>query len=502
MSKIASLYAIILVLLLVHCAPCMAQPSSSTVQTLRRSTVKVESGNKVSTGFLWHKANWVVTTLHSIENEDKITITLVDQVKSARVLKILKRFDLALLELESAVDLPVLRAADAIPGVNTNLYVLGYNGKGNLSNVIDRSLRLGYNSNGKLKGLLSNTLRTELNTCKSPDPEIDILYFDGSLLPGFSGAPIVDNSGILIGIADGGLENGAQSISWGIAASNLSNLSTSEDVFTTGLCSIQSEKVKFSSENLQDSDVDYISFDRYKFIKIKTRTIEEMKATVDDPLGLQQLINSFSLTNNVNYLSFTYDIYMDVATGATICVPEGTELVVENGLLVGGVPDGDVVYVARPSYVYGNEEDWTRFQNASVDFENRIIAYSNMNLQYWQDPEYSYTSPVFKPNGIVVNRKAFQGYGMDNFGNYYPQTYLYETHIGSKETYLGMAVVNLDSTNEMINLLTSCVFTGQCISDAGFGDCSLICEKYKQFSQLVLGVHMGGFSNSSYSNQK
>ncbi len=173
----------------------------------------------------------------------------------------------------------MLHSDDAVPGVNSNLYVLGYNGEGNLSNIIDRSLRLGYNSNGKLKGLLSTTLRTELNTCKSPDPEIDILYFDGSLLPGFSGAPIVDNSGVLVGIADGGLENGAQSISWGIAASNLSNLSTSEDIFTNGLCSVQAEKVKFSSENLQDADVDYIAFDSFKFIKIKTRTIEEMQVS-------------------------------------------------------------------------------------------------------------------------------------------------------------------------------------------------------------------------------
>ncbi len=498
MNKIASLYGIIMVFFLVYGAPCIAQPSGSTVHTLRRSTVKVESGNKVGTGFLWNKAHWVVTTLHSIENKDNITITLVDQVKSARVLKVLKRFDLALLELESEVDLPVLRTADAIPGVNSNLYVLGYNGKGNLSNIIDRSLRLGYNSNGKLKGLLSTSLRTELNTCKSPDPEIDILYFDGSLLPGFSGAPIVDSSGALVGIADGGLENGAQSISWGIAALNLSNLSTSDDVFTTGLCSVQAEKVKFSSENLQDSDVDYIPFESFKFIKIKTRTIEEMQATVDDPLGLQQLINSFSMTNNVDYLSFTYDIYMDVATGATICLPEGMELQIQNGLLVGRSPNSDLAYIAWPSKVSGSTADWTRFQNPSVQFENSIISYSNMNLQYQQDYNYSYRTPISQPNGIMVNRKAFYGYGQDNFGNYGPRTYLFETHIGVQNTYLGMAVVNLNNTQAMINLLNTCVYSGQCIDPSGFEECSSICENYKQFSQLVLGVHMGGFSNIAY----
>ena len=498
MSNRHRLYAILLIGFLANASFCIAQPSGTTVQSLRKSTVKVESGNKVGTGFLWNKANWVVTTLHTLENEDKITVTLVDKVRSAKVIKVLKRFDLALLEMESAVDLPVLCEVETIPDVNSNLYVLGYNGKGNLSNIIDRSLRLGYNSDGKLKGLLSKTLQTELNTCKSPDPEIDILYFDGSLLPGFSGAPIVDNSGDLVGIADGGLENGAQSISWGISASNLLTLSNSQDVFTNALCSTQAERVKFSSENLQESDVDYIALDAFKFIKIKTRTIEEMQATVDDPLGLQQLINSFSLTNNVNYLTYTYDIYLDVATGATLCVPEGMELAMENGLLVGRSPNSALSYIAWPSTLSGNAMDQSRFQNPSVQFENSIINYSQMYLQYQQDTNFSYRTPIQKPNGIMVNRKAFYGYGQDNYGNYGPVSYLFETHIGVQNTYLGMAVVNLNNTQEMINMLNTCVYSGECINASGFQDCDFICENYIAFSQLVLGVHMGGFSNIAY----
>ena len=487
-------------LLLISSTYLSAQLSGDAITQLRKSTVRIKSGNKVSTGFLWKNNNWVVTTLHSIDEASNIRVTLVNQARTAKVVKVLKRYDLALLELDQPVDLPILTNSQSSAAVNSQLYVLGYNGKGNLSNIIDRSIRLGYNHSGKLNGLLSKKLTRELNTCKSPDPEIDILYFDGSLLPGFSGAPIVNNAGKLVGIADGGLEEGAQSISWGIEGRFLNNLVASSEQFQGQACSVQSRTIKFSTENLQDDlNIDYVSFKGYKFIKTKTRTIAQMQNTVDDPLGLNQLINGFALSNNLNYANFAYDIYTDINSGATFCVPEGVKPEVRYDLLVAQEPGSEFAYIVWVNKAINNGIDRnTQHQNSSLVFEQKLVNFIGMNLTYQADVNFSYAQPVFKPNGLIVNRKAYYGYQVNAFGAYYPQSFLFETHVVFGDTYLGMAAVHLKNDQNYQSNLNSCVFSGQCIGTSAFNQCNDVCQKYKTFSQLSLGVHMGGFSNIGY----
>lgn len=479
---------------------CASQPSESTVKELRKSTVKVRSGTKSSTGFIWKNPRWIVTTLHTIENTNDIQITFDGDVGNAKVIKVLKKYDLALLELEKEPNFPVLNVSASTPSLNSTLYVLGYNGEGNFGNVIDRTLRLGYNASGKLEGLLPKQVRKDLSNCKSPDPVIEILYFEGSLLPGFSGSPIVDNSGSLVGIADGGLENGAQSISWGISASQLEKLASSFDPVEKSACGSLASSVKFSSEDIQDEKrLEYVNYEGYQFVKVKTRTIAEMQSTIDDPIGLQQLISAFSLSNNVDYLSFKYDIYLDASSGATLCLPEGLTLHEEDGVLYAAYPDSSMAYVAWPHRVSGSRNDAMRFQEASEQFDTFLIT-DNIPLVYQPDVSYSYLMPQFYENGFAVNRKAFRGYAVDYYGNYIPQTYFYQTHIGFGDTYLGMAVKHFESTQEVLNLLQNCVFSGQCLGNSSYADCDLICENYNQFAKLALGVHMGGFSNVSYEN--
>lgn len=55
----------------------------------------------------------------------------------------------------------------------------------------------------------------------SPAPGIDILYIDGSLVPGHSGAPILDQRNNVVGIANGGILGGAAGISWAIPVNDL-----------------------------------------------------------------------------------------------------------------------------------------------------------------------------------------------------------------------------------------------------------------------------------------
>lgn len=482
-----------------------AQPSTSTIKNLQSAIVRVQSGDKIGTGFLWKNNNWVVTTLHLIDDHSQIEITLANDVKGAKVIKVLKEHDLVLLELESASSqLTIISDMNTSLGLNTNLYTMGYNGKGNLNTIIDRTLRLGYNSNGTLEGLLPKTVKDALNLCKRPNPSIEILYLDGTLLPGFSGAPIVDTNGSLVGIADGGLEEGSSSISWGIKANKLNTLLGSSEAFPHNLnCGGAASNVSFASENLlEESHVDFIKYKEFKFIKTKVRTIQEMMYTIDDPLGLQQLINGFAMYNNTNYLQFNYDIYEDLYSGMTFCVPIGTELEIINGMIIGRFRDADFKLVIYPDHIpYLNQNPSIRYASSASEFQQKIVAIDGGNLTYQKDFEWSYsTGPIIRNDGIKVNREAYRGYTVEvnTFGQQYviPRTYSFQTHIGRGNYYMGAAALNMSSTTEDANNLSYCISSGQCQSQNKSSICEKLCSDYRLFSQLVLGVHMGGFSNN------
>lgn len=377
---------------------------------------------------------------------------------------------------------------------------MGYNGKGNLNTIIDRTLRLGFNSNGKLEGLLSKTIKDALTICKRPNPSIEILYLDGSLLPGFSGSPIIDNNGKLVGIADGGLEEGSSSISWGIKAGKLNTLLGSKESFPKSITCGIGTKSTFSSENLlEETNVQFIEYKQFKFIKTKTRTIQEMMQTIDDPEGLKQLISSYSMYNNTNYSQFKYDIYEDLYSGMTFCVPQGTKLKVINNLIIGDFKNTDFKLIIYPDYIkHLDPNPLLRYTTSAQTFQQTIIALDGGHLTYNKDFNMSYKNgPIIRYDGIKVNREAYRGFTpiKNSFGqviNSIPKSYSFQTHIGRENYYMGAAALNMNSTLEDINNLNYCLNTGNC----GPPTCENICNEYELFSQLVLGVHMGGFSNN------
>lgn len=504
MNNYRKKYILFVLFLISNIIHAVSQPSGAKITEMQKAIVRVQSGNRIGSGFLWKNNNWVITTLHIIENQNNIEVTLANAVKSARVIKVLKEYDLVLLELDSPADaLTTLSEINSNPGINSSLYTLGYNGKGNLNSIIDRTLRLGYNSNGKLEGLLPKKVRDALNICKRPNPAIEILYLEGSLLPGFSGSPIVDNSGRIVGVADGGLEEGASSISWGIKSQSLDLLLNSNEAFPDFVSCGDGQVVSFSSENLLEKEkVDYIAFKNFKFIKTKVRTVQEMMYTVDDPAGLQQIVNAYSMYNNINYLQFRYDIYEDVNSGITFCVPEGITLKIENDLIVGSFEGNDFKIIFWPAFIeYPNPNQYMRYATSSSQFQQKIVMMDGSNLTYQKDQNLSYMwGPVIKPDGTKLNREAYRGYYVTNdmYGqaSYVPATYSFQAHAGKGNYYFGAAALNMNSTYEEMTAISSCVETGQCMIQNTSGYCKNICDRFRLFSQLVIGVHMGGFSNS------
>jgi hypothetical protein len=106
-------------------------------------------------------------------------------------------------------------------------------------NVIGRPLNLPANLPTELKlrrpqivalrDLVPPNLAEKLLDRRSPDPDQDVVSISDTLLPGHSGAPILDSQNRVLGVANGGLEGGFAEICWAIpwAKVNLVDAQTS-----------------------------------------------------------------------------------------------------------------------------------------------------------------------------------------------------------------------------------------------------------------------------------
>ncbi|NQY35241.1 MAG: trypsin-like peptidase domain-containing protein [Alteromonadaceae bacterium] len=198
---------------------------------LSQSTVRILIKNKqgvtsAATGFLWQTNTQVVTSLHVLSNDpnSKIIVEFGRKKRLATVKAVLPYADLVLLEIKNPVAewKPLLEFNAIKPKYKAEVSALGFN-QGSIG-MSTRELRKGFVTPEMLQVLLPpDSLKNILRHSKL-NVTLPIYYLDGSLLPGYSGSPIVNSQGQLIGIGDGGLENGASSVSWVIPASNLDAL--------------------------------------------------------------------------------------------------------------------------------------------------------------------------------------------------------------------------------------------------------------------------------------
>ena len=211
------------------------------------------------------------------------------------------------------------------PKVGAKIFALGYNSGATGSTT--RELKKGYGQKETLESILPHKDKKAIENFKMPDVNLDIYYLDGSLLPGFSGSPVVNESGKLIGIGDGGLEKGASNVSWVIPAKYLDDLTMSTT--TTLPSGLNKAGQLFSAEVNAPDTYEEINYEGYTFVKTKTRTLKQMKETSDDPEGLTRCLKFFErYEDHFDLDKFQFDIYEDINHGVIIVLPQGTKLTV------------------------------------------------------------------------------------------------------------------------------------------------------------------------------
>jgi hypothetical protein len=415
-----------------------AQNAFADVKTEVAKTIVRVHSESYATGFFWGNGSTIVTTLHAIKNKNSIDVFVpaLRDWRKASVLKVYKKSDLVLLRIDNYISPAYIAARYAArPPIDLKVFTVGYN-EGTVA-YIDRDFQTGLLQGNTLDDLLPASAKPGIRDLGFPSLSTEIVYLKGQLLHGLSGSPVVDLQGKLVGVADGGLENGAAGISWCIHASSINNLENSLEDFPV----LNRIKVStlFSANETPDEVKKYITYKQYKIQKVKTRNFLQLNRTggytTMDDVGLGQLLTSFQ-SIGVDYSSFNFDIYLEETTGATFVVPAGLALRQENGFLV--ATSGTGLFQLKISI-----QPFVNVQTTSEQFEFSIMPGLNLYnpyASYWApDSRWTYVMPVPRPDGMLVRRKAF-------FSNYY-QMYIFEALVAKGYTFLGTCVEQYHTVN-------------------------------------------------------
>ncbi|PCJ15069.1 MAG: hypothetical protein COB04_13895 [Gammaproteobacteria bacterium] len=402
--------------------------SQSTVRILIKQRSQIISA---ATGFVWQKPNQIVTSLHVMNDQPgtKIIIEFEKKKRLATVKSVLAGADLVLLEVKRPIEgwVPLHRYNAEKPKYKTDISALGFN-KG-ATGMSTRELKKGYVKPETLEVLLPPHALHQLAQSNILDLKLPIYYLDGSLLPGYSGSPIVNDQGTLIGIGDGGLENGAGGVSWVIPAYQLANLTQSatqslpkslgaaRSIFSTDNV-VQTQKRAAITPNYNPSiwsnflinsaqagvspsgtekptdefeqdrwpeeykQTDYFQF---SFIKTKSRTFNQILNSSDHSKGLKKIFTVFNLyfhDYSVDYGSFVFDVYEDSQFGLNIVVPSGINLSVDKNKYL--VAEGEILCRTCPYEIqYHIRNINQKNHHAITETPNKFL--NELANQHWNE---------------------------------------------------------------------------------------------------------------------
>ena len=163
----------------------LSDATSALVQKLAKSIVSVNSQMSRGTGVVLNKHGYIITCNHALAGCNKVKIGQGQKTYEAKIVGTDPYNDIALLKTEKSLDFQPIELGDSSK-LSTGQFVLA------LANPFNRqqptaTTGIITNPDGTLRGLRGTAMENVIAT-------------DAKLNPGFSGGPLVDAQGKLIGI--------------------------------------------------------------------------------------------------------------------------------------------------------------------------------------------------------------------------------------------------------------------------------------------------------------
>lgn len=219
----------------------------------------------IQTGFRLNGAKGIVTALHGVA--DGIIFSALndngDVINKLRIVKVDIRADLALISSDELDNRPAegLTAATA-NGISTGSPCYAWGHPAGID-LYKKSANIGSPAFKLVQQLVPPASAQDFNTRMSPAADLNVINVEGNLVPGDSGAPLLDSSGNVLGVVDGGILGGAAAISWAIPLNSIvwRNSSVENQRLQT-LASLSTANLfAFSDDGAPDKQTVVVSFD-------------------------------------------------------------------------------------------------------------------------------------------------------------------------------------------------------------------------------------------------
>lgn len=427
------------------------------------------------TGFLWSSPNSVVTALHVVAGCDKIAVTKDEQTLTATLTRVLKKADLALLTVSGLAPLPALHESGATLADDQDLWAWGFQEGGPTPSERKFQKLTGARTLGEF---VNTAVANDIKNSGMPDLGIEIIYVSG-LVPGLSGAPILDASGAVVGIGEGGLNGGSVGINWATPQKYLHDLAQSTED-TASMTSRDIHQFSFGRQLPSASQV--FNCGGYSFTHMPSFMMGSALMGTDDPKGLQQLTNSFGVVGLGPETIF--DAYQELASGATLVLPQGSILSEGASGCSATFPGTPLKFTIERSR-YMPSPDLAGAISLRTQFDSATLSPSPA---YWQ-PNSLWTSPAVWPrwDGFAARRvnwlsTRIPGGPPDPNGDG-----IFTTVAIKNGVFLGVSV-HVPSGY----LLTPQFFSG-CVGNPALPGCPEEIQHTRKWGAAVIAVHLTTF---------
>lgn len=440
------------------------------------------------TGFVWRDRQTLVTAYHVVAGcgtilvhlpgeEGAVSAVISDDSLSAR--------DIAVLTLSRQVGAYPLEFRNIHPPTGFVVQLLGH--ALGADAIAARQLTVAsFPGNEGEWPLLEDVLSTDGRAKVSAefgllDHDTKILQVDGDITNGFSGGPVFDFEGYVVGIASGSVgETTSDRVSWAISVEHLKDIAAGGDIASKTSVP-QLSLVQFDPDD-QLGRPSRLQCGFLEFVYQEAASLTELYGGSEQPDLLNSALQLQSL-GEADLDSYSFDIWENDLSGMQVAIPQDG-VFLDDPLAPCSVAVSDDVVLQIFTYVAPDTGEYQRLQH--------FQAVSNNVAQTIQSG-FALTMTPDNPMFLNTSREADRYFFTRTAGFHHQSTgfgqllsnYVVITNHGRERYYVGVAASHVDYTNSREDVEA-------CQRDTMSDRCVAFRDRLIPWTSAFMAAHLSG----------
>ncbi|WP_181160203.1 S1 family peptidase [Sandaracinobacter neustonicus] len=461
-------------------------PSPALVQAALKQVGQViaeqcgSGGTRTGTAFVWPDSNRVVTARHVVAGCQRMRVQFPGRAPIiASPERELVSEDLLILRLSASSGFAPVRIREALPPVHSRVAAVGYAvGAPTPDDKLLTVTAANQEPGAQLRDMLPAHISQQIQANGPWRLDTAILRLDGNLVSGLSGAPLLSSDGSVVAIGAGGLQDGASGIVWAVRARYLVQGGNWRPVATVKALA-RSSGLAFADQAPQ-AQTQQVACGPFQLTRSRTVSLAELSRGTDDPRGLQQVLGAVGgALGDPDKARF--DVWVDLESGAAIPLPAGSAITPGAvGCIVQVGPHVGISIVTHRASQTSGPAMQAEIQNVSQMFEHSFAAIFPAGLP--PDPSFTYLTPVSRPDGFMVNRKAF-GAPQQVGPNQLRTDYVFLTHMTRGRSYAAVSAIRS-------GLVVPADAAMGCFQAGNPAACAVVLPQFRDWAMAAVSVHL------------